>query len=356
MKNIIIADLKSNNNKGKSTGHYFAVAQNYFELYTKTHNVLIAGGPIYKIRFSNDKLFKLPLDTKTANNVLKNKLNFFKNAFYLFRRTNLNDILIIQKCGIITTFIAIVLFAKKKRNNIFMIEYDTEALNSNIKRFIYIFAKKKIKGFICPNKTIGLAYGKPYCVVTDYIYTFPKEPFIPYSHKIYDFCIVGSIWPDKGVIEIAEKFKHTNYKLIIAGKPCNNIIKNQLESITQNSPNITLNLGYISENDYYNYIINSKYCILNYQGCYNERSSGVVLDVLFRHVPIIAHRCNATSLIEEENVGLLYNNLNEFNPDTVLNKNIYNKYIEGINNFLSKQESYKKELIEFLEFYSNHNI
>ena len=41
MKNIIIADLKSNNNKGKSTGHYFAVAQNYFELYTKTHNVLM---------------------------------------------------------------------------------------------------------------------------------------------------------------------------------------------------------------------------------------------------------------------------------------------------------------------------
>lgn len=342
MKKLIISDIKSYNNNGKSTGHYFSVAQNYLKLYSNKYKVLIAGGPIYNIRFANSDLLKLPLETKN-NNTIRNKWNIFKNAYYLFKHTTQNDIIIMQKCGTITTFLTIIFFAKRKRNNIFMIEYDTEALNSNIKRFIYIFAKKKIKGFICPNKTTGLAYSKPYCIVTDYIYTFPKEPFIPYSHKIYDFCIVGSIWPDKGVIEIAEKFKHTNYKLIIAGKPCNNIIKNQLESITQNSPNITLNLGYISENDYYNYIINSKYCILNYQGCYNERSSGVVLDVLFRHVPIIAHRCNATSLIEEENAGLLYNNLNEFNPDTVLNKNIYNKYIEGINNFLSKQESYKSK-------------
>lgn len=349
MERLIIADIRSYNNNGKSTGHYFAVAQNYLDLYSNKYNVLIAGGPIYNIKFATTDLLKLPQETSKNNNTIKNKWYIFKNALSLFKRTTQNDIIIMQKCGTVTTFLAIILFANRKRNNIFMIEYDTEALNSKFKRLIYTFAKKKIRGFICPNETVGTAYNKPYCIVTDYIYTSQKEQVPPYFHKLYDFCVIGSIWPDKGVIEVAEKFKYTEHKLIIAGKPCNNTIKNKLESIAKESPNIILKLGYISDEDYYNYIIKSKYCILNYQGCYNERSSGVVLDVLFKYVPIIAHRCNATLLVEEEKSGYLYNSLNEFDPNTVLNENTYNKYIEGIKNFILKQQFYKNKLINFLE-------
>lgn len=254
-----------------------------------------------------------------------------------------------QKCGTITTFLTIILFANKTRNNIFFIEYDTEAINSILKRIIYSLAKNKINGVICPNDTVGKAYNLPYCLVTDYIYS-TKNNVIPidYSLKQYDFCVIGSIWPDKGVIEVANKLKNTQYKLIIAGKPCNENIKNELKNIAENSPNIELHLGYVSEKAYYNYITNSKYCILNYQGCYNDRSSGVILDVLFNKVPIIAHRCNATLLIEEENSGYLYNTINEFHPNEVLNEQIYKKYISGIENFLIKQSLYKEKIIRFL--------
>ena len=353
MKRLIVADIKSFNNEGRSTGHYFAVAQNYLENFSRIYKVLVAGGPIYNTKFKKENLFQLPCETNTINGRAKNKWKFLRNSIFLFKNTSPNDIIVMQKCGIITTFIAIVLFAKKRRNNIFMIEYDTTALNSKFKRIIYSIAKKKIRGFICPNETVGTSYNLPYCIVTDYIYSKLKQTVTPsFKDKIYDFCIVGSIWPDKGVVEVAEKLKDSKYKLIIAGKPCNERIKNQLELLSKDSPNITLNLGYISDEDYTNYIINSKYCILNYQGCYNERSSGVILDVLFMNVPVLAHRCKATSFVEKENAGFLYNDLDEINIDEILSERFYNTYIEGIKKFISKQKLYKENLIRFFETHS----
>ena len=62
MKRLIIADVKSNNNKGYCTGHYFALAQNYINLYQNICPVLIGGGPIYKTNFRKKDLFMLPYD------------------------------------------------------------------------------------------------------------------------------------------------------------------------------------------------------------------------------------------------------------------------------------------------------
>ena len=62
MKRLIIADVKSPNFKGISTGHFFAVAQNYYELFKGHVETLIAGGPVYKIRFSEEQLLGLPND------------------------------------------------------------------------------------------------------------------------------------------------------------------------------------------------------------------------------------------------------------------------------------------------------
>lgn len=348
MKRIIIADIKSFNNSGKSTGHYYRVAQNYIDLYSEFCDVKIAGGYIYSKRFENNQLLKLPYETKINRSKIINLLNVLKNAYFLFKRVSDKDVVIMQKSGTLTMFLAIALFANTK-NNIFFIEYDTEALKSPLGKFIYSIAKKKINGIICPNEIISKAYGIPSCIVTDYIYSKKdKKNDIDFSKKQYDFCVIGSIWPDKGVVEVAQKFKNTSYKLVIAGKPCNEIIEKELNYIVRNSPNIKLHLGYISDTDYNNYIVNSKYCILNYRGCYNDRSSGVILDILFNRVPVIACRCNATLFLEEENIGYLYNNLEEFNPAHVMNEKTYNNYLKGINNFLIKQDKYREKVISFL--------
>ena len=39
MKRLIISDIRSYNNKGKSVGHYIAVAQNYIDLYNNYFDV-----------------------------------------------------------------------------------------------------------------------------------------------------------------------------------------------------------------------------------------------------------------------------------------------------------------------------
>ena len=51
-KRLIIADVKSPNYKGQSIGHFFTVAQNYYDLFYYKIKTLIAGGPVYGIRFN----------------------------------------------------------------------------------------------------------------------------------------------------------------------------------------------------------------------------------------------------------------------------------------------------------------
>lgn len=348
MKRLIIADIKSYNNNGKSTGHYYAVAQNYLDLFSDICDVKVAGGLIYQNKFSKNQLFALPNETGPNNSFFINKLNIIKNAYYLFHNTKYEDVIIMQKSGSITMFITIALFASKKRNKIYFIEYDTESINSKIKQIIYSIAKKKIRGIICPNKMVGNAYKIPYCVVTDYIYYKQNQVRLNFSEKIYDFCVIGSIWPDKGVIEVADFFKNTNYKLIIAGKPCDNTIKNRLLSIAKECSNIKLHLDYISEDEYYKYIRESKYSILNYKGCYNERSSGVVFDMIFNGTPIIGHRCNAFKFIEDENLGILYKDIENIDLSKILKIDIYNSYINNIDDYLYKQAEYRDKLFNFL--------
>lgn len=348
MKRIIIADIKSRNNNGHSTGHYFSLAQNYSKLFNNICNVKIAGGPIYKTRFQEEDIFQLPNDEIAGGNPYINKWKVLRNCYTLFRKTSPNDIIILQHSGIITALLGIFLFASNKQN-IYIIQYNTEAISSFKGRLIYHLMKDKLTGILCPCDEVGKAYEIPYCVVTDYIYTEELSTTeITYNQKQYDFCIVGSIWPDKGVVEVAQALSKTNHSLLIAGKPCNEEIKNILISITKNCPNIELRLEHIPDEDYYDYIQKSKYCILNYQGCYNNRSSGVILDILFNQVPVIARRCNATKFIEEETSGFLYNTIEDFDPNLVLNEITYNKYKNGIKNFLRKQEIYKQKVISFI--------
>ena len=350
MKRLIIADVKSNNNKGRCTGHYFALAQNYLNLYQNECLVLVGGGPIYKSNFRKEDLFILPYDSISNKSGIHNKWKVLMNYHHLFSKTVPEDVIVLQMASAVTTFVGIILFAKKW-NNIYCIQYSEDPLSSLIKRWIYKIARKKIKGTLCPNSRIGQAYTRPYCEVTDYIYPHYNQPLnhTTYHEKKYDFTIIGSIWPDKGVLEVAEQFAYTGHQLLIAGNTHDTSYANALRKIAQKHKNIELHIGFISDNDYYQYIQQSRYCILNYQGVYVNRSSGVVLDILFNGTPVIGHRCNALKFIEEKHVGCLYDDIQNFHPDTVLNEIIYNQYITHIKNYLYQQKEYKKRVVHFLK-------
>lgn len=350
MRRLIIADVKSHNNNGKCTGHYFSVAQNYLDLFRGICDIKVAGGPIYNGRFASSDLFGLPYSSIDGENILKNKWRVMQNCRHLFRNTNKEDVIVMQQSGSATMFFFIALFARKK-NNIYVIEYGTESRDGFIKNCLFNWAKKKIKGFICPNERIGKCYELPYCIVTDYIYTGKLQiSDIPkYPEKKYDFAMVGSIWPDKGVVEAVERLSSTQYKILVAGNPAIENLGVRLKELAKQNSNIELHLGYVSEEDYYKYIRSSRYCILNYSGCYSDRSSGVVLDVLFNGVPIIGHRCNAFRFIEDKNMGMLVDDMKVFNPDEVINEKTYNKYMDGLCQYLKKQSLYKKKLVDFLK-------
>lgn len=348
MKRLLIADIKSYNNNGKSTGHYFAVAQNYLDLYSDCCEVKIAGGPIFTTHFNPKDIFLLPYDYMPNMNWLKSKWRVLMNCKYIFNNTRPDDIIVIQQSGLSTAILGIAMFAKKKRN-IYIIAYDTDAVSSPIKKIIYHLAKGKIKGLLCSDKHISDIYKISSRIITDYIYpnTTNNLTVIPFENKKYDIAIVGSIWPDKGVIEAAEVLANTKYKVLIAGK-ANKQLSDTLNNICKSAKNIDLHIGFINDNDYYTYIQEARFCILNYHGVYENRSSGVALDILFNGTPIIGHKCKALEFVENEHVGQLFDDIKQFDFSTILQKDNYCNYLTGITNCLNKQREYKWDVIKYL--------
>lgn len=347
MKRLIIADVKSNNNHGKSTGHYFAVAQNYLDLYSDCCEVKVAGGSIFRQKFGEKDLLVLPHDSIAGQNWLKNKWRVLMNCRYLFRHTSPDDIIVMQHSGALTTLLGVALFASSK-NNVYLIQYDTEAIASKFKRTIYNFAKPRIHGLLCPSKRIADAYGIPSCIVTDYIYAKEnKEIAEDFEIKTYDVAIVGGICRDKGVVEAAEFLANKKYKVIIAGK-ADDDIANGLYNICKTAPNIELRIGYLSDEDYYRYICASRFCMLNYSGVYANRSSGVVLDILFNGTPVIGHRCNALEFVERAKVGKLFDSIGDCDLSQIINKGVYNDCLKGISAYLIGQRRLKLNVMKFL--------
>lgn len=344
-KHIYIADIRSNVNEGKSTGHFIPVAQMYRDLFKDACQVTVAGGPIYKQYFDEESLYVLPYNI--SNTTLIDKWHCMLNAISLFRKAK-GQIIILQHSSIVTCFIAIILFYWKT-SKLFLIQYSSEGINTPLKRLLYFLCKWKIDGLICPNKEVAEDFGLPACVVPDYIYTESnKLPHSEYNNKKYDFCIVGRLAPEKGAVEAAQKFVRTDFKLLIAGKPQTKDLGDGLECICKDADNIELHLGFIERNDYERFMRESKYALLNYQGEYSIRSSGVVFDTLFSGVPVIGQRCKALQFIEDYHCGLLYDCLESFKPEMILQPVQYKKFLNAIDIYKQSHKEHKNRLSQFL--------
>ena len=351
MKKLIIADINSYNNKGISTGHFCALAQNYIDAFRDFCEIKAAGGPIYTTRLRKQDLILLPYDHLADSNYFKAKWHTLLNCRYLFRHVDDDDIIIMQHASAVTTFLGIALFAKKT-NMIYMIQYSTDDIISPIHKLIFKFAKRKIKGLLCPFKKIGEKFKIPYLVISDYLYTGithqTSNPNINSDYE-YDFSIVGRISPEKGVVEVIERMANTSYKVLVAGKTQNNKLKSEIEKAALGASNIELRLEFISDIDYYNYIHQSRYCILNYQGAYtNDRSSGVVLDTIYNGVPVIGHRCRALQFIENKGLGFLYDDIANFDFSSIMKNTFYVDCKKSIGNYINEQKSQINSLKAFL--------
>lgn len=347
-KCLIIADVKSPNFKGQSTGHFFAVAQNYYDLFYNKIKTLIAGGPVYRTRFNKDQLLQLPNDIMLmCESTWKSKWKYLLNARLLFSQAK-GDIIVLQQGGVLSSFIAIALFYHCE-SSLYLIQYSKEGVDSMAKRFLYRLVKHKINGIICPNEMVGEAYERPYCVVPDYIYLGHKEQIdIPFCEKKYDVCFVGRIEKEKGVLDVVRKIAGTKYRMVIAGKVSDIQLGEKLRNVTSKCSNIELHIGYVTDEEYYGYIRNSRFCILNYQGEYSRRSSGVVLDTIFNNVPIIGKSCKALDFIAQFGCGYIYENLEELSLEGILTEQNYERYLTNIALYKQKHVEYAEKLMKFL--------
>lgn len=345
-KKLIIAHIHSGDNNGVCTGHYMPVAEMYFNLFSSSCPICIAGGQLYSKRFPHYEILNLPYSIKLQASSLVTILQMFCNARRMFKNTR-DQIVVLQDGKPLATYLCVLFFYKECK--LYLIKY-TADINNKLNRIIFNLIKHRIKGIICPNDAIGQAHGLPYCVVPDYIYAGNSisNNWTNYSDRKYDFCCLGRIEPEKGVVEVAEKFKNTKYKLLIAGNPNPQELACKLKTICQDAPNIELRLGYLDDNDYETALNNSKYAILNYQGVYANRSSGVVFDMLFHGVPVIGCNCGALNFVSDNQVGCLYNDLSDFSPCEVMSKELHAEYLNKIEEYCNKHIEFKKKLATFL--------
>ena len=247
------------------------------------------------------------------------------------------------------TIIFFLSFVKKPKCKLYLICYDDNGIRSKFKKIVYTLAKKKIDGIICPNASIGEAYDLPYCVVPDYIYTGTTEDNVKsIADKLFDFCLVGRLSPEKGAVEIVKKLRNSKFNILIAGKPQDKEIESNLKEMCHQANTIELHLGYVSEEDYKRYISVSRYALLNYQGEYSLRSSGVVYDMIFAGVPVVGRRCKALQFIEENDCGFLFDSLDELYGKKDKELGEYNTYMRGISKFKKAQKVYIEKLYNFI--------
>lgn len=344
-KRVVVADINSFCKGGSLTGHACAVAENYRDIFREKADVRIAGGPAFLKKIPD--AISLGHNVESSASPLMKKLRVLHNMWNLFRRCK-EDIIVLQSSAVATAFFGIAFF-KFRRTPLYMIQYNAEGLNSPVKRFLHRLAKRKINGVICPDAEIGKAYGVPYCVVPDYIYTGgTSSDLVPYEEKKYDFCMVGIISRDKGMIEAAAKLADTSHRVIIAGRPCSAEIEQELRAAAQNASNIELRLRYLDDEEYADIIRYSRYGILNYSGAYSEHSSGVVFDLLFRGLPIIGRYCKSLQFIAAYGMGQLVCGMNEWDVSTLPDEQTYQSYQANISRYYLTHERSRECLCSFV--------
>lgn len=346
---VIVADIKSVNNNGKSEGHYFSVARNYLEMLHDNFDVKVAGGPVYRSEFSSNELFELPYDN-TGSNRLLNLVRTLINGFYLIKKGG--DATIVFQCSAVSS-VLLVLSVIDTKSKIFIIQYDKMIQNSKLKSLLFKVVKSRICGVICPGDEIGKSLELPYCAIPDYIYVSKQMPqCIDYEEKKYDFGMYGILAYGKGIYEAAEYLSKTQYKVKIAGKvaslPEDIEMYEKLLQLAEKNENIDLEIGYLADSVYREYILASRYIILNYSSSYALRSSGVILDAIYSRTPVIAKDRAYVQFVKEHGIGCVYSELTDLKLDELLNAERYEQYQTAIERYLETQKTELERIIGFI--------
>ncbi|MGN0836913.1 MAG: hypothetical protein ACI4OS_05675 [Akkermansia sp.] len=349
MNRIILADIRSTNIHGHPEGHGPAVARNYAALYADDPRFFVAGGPVYRAE-KLPRLLRLPFDVRSSDGRILTGLKCLLNGLFLLCRAR-GDTVIFQSCSV--AIVVCLLALRRWNSRILLIQYYNQVTESPLLRLLYRRAQRHLDGVICPLPDIGRTLGRPYIVVPDYLYFAAPEPAYP---KRVDFGIYGMLTHGKGITDVARCFVGTPFHLAIAGRPSESLPEDcamiqELRELCRTAPNITLTEGYMSDEEYHRRLSETKYIILNYRENYEDRSSGCILDALYHHCPVIAHRLRSTRFVGQEGVGLLIDTAEELTParlQHLLQPEVYAAYGEALERFLIARQAQHQELRDFI--------
>lgn len=345
MKKLIIADITTLTENNKLYGHFPKVAQEYNDILCNKFDCYISGGKTYSNYFDMCNYIKLPFYIKFNQNKSKIKKIFvkFKELINALCVLNIDsDIVIFQSYSELPIFLA--LYMKKKCNKkIYMIQYQ-KGLKSKITRRIYNKVRYKINGIITSSDEVGKFYSNNYIVIPDY---FPRTDLSNNKDEKqkYDFTILGTISEGKDYENIINVLKNTGYRVRIAGKFFDRERYNLLKKSA--TKNIEFIDKYLTDEEYEKYIYETKYIVLPYKSQYENKSSGVVLDAIYRKKPVIASDLSSFKFIEKYELGLLYRNSFSEVLERIDEKK-YKIFKENINRFVKEKEIEKDKLIEFI--------
>lgn len=346
---IIIADISSFFYEGKIIGHWANSAKMYQELLRDDFNVTVAGSALYKSTIKDD-LLVLPKGTEVFRKLsymdrIKKVYREIKNCRIVLKEKA--DIIVFQSSGYTSMLFCLSTAGPKKLvgKHIYFIQYSYQC-NKKINRLLWNKAKNRISGVITSTEKVGQEYGINYLSIPDYICTEPvtKQP-IPSEFK-YDFCMVGTMNSSKDIEMVVDVFsRNEGFRVRIAGFFSD---KERYRSLREKATNnIEISDGYLSNDEYNSIIQSSKFCLLPYKNTYNDTTSGVIYDYLFRNRPVIYRDIPNFSFMKIYNAGITYKNTIE-EVLAYIDKVDYLSLLNGIKKLAEDNCLSKEKLVQFL--------
>lgn len=349
MKKVGIVDTLTLTKGDRIYGHFNTTAMQYFNALSKggevnnkaNCNVVIIGGKTYEHYFDRENLLQLPFTTtKNEFDDISLKARIFR-TFKSFINTFVAlisdvEILVFQDANQ-TVLYTLLRFLRVKKQ-VYLIKYTVEKRRRAIHGFEKV--KNKISGIITSLDTVGKFYGVEYIIVPDY---FP-DVMLYSCKKEYDYAVVGTAMKEKDFEGVVSAFSQSTKSLYIAGyfpdkKRYNNLMKLKTD-------NVKIINRYLDDNEYDKTIRKSGYIILPYKSGYEEKSSGVILDAVYRGTPVIVSNINSFQFVKEHNIGRMYDSINEL--ACIVEKSKLDQYSKEIIEFINKQKRKEREIIKFI--------
>ncbi len=349
MKKIVIADISSFEINGKILGHWPYSAKMYKEILQDEFQVKIAGSQVYEQYFDRD-FIKLPcgIDT-TEKNSLISKIKHWKGEIANCRMVLKQDadVIIFQSSGFVPMLFCIMTTNEKKLKwkKILFIQYAYQC-TSGIKQFLWDRAKCKISGLITSTDKVGQQYGIDYLSIPDYIYTSDKVVAEVPTTFSYDFCMVGTMNSSKDIEMVVDVFsEHPKYSLIIAG-----FFKDKERYkalISKKASNIEMRDCYLSNEEFDEIIKQSRFCLLPYKDTYNNTTSGVIYDYIFRMRPVIFRDMENFRFVTDHGAGIAYQkSVEEIFKN--LTETDYGTYSRGLSKLIAENSEAKEKFKHYI--------